>query len=200
MVEGKKKKCSYKTHSKGVAMIFKKTDLKDAYIIELEAFSDSRGYFARAFCKNEFANHGIDFTVVQANTSFSAQKHTLRGMHYQDEPYQEAKLIKCTKGSIFDVIIDMRPDSPTYKQWLGVELSNQNRKMIYAPEGVAHGFLTLEDDTEVYYPVTEYYTPDAEKGIRWDDSAFGINWPVLPEIISEKDMSWPLIGDEMVTE
>ncbi|MCW9706755.1 dTDP-4-dehydrorhamnose 3,5-epimerase [Fodinibius salsisoli] len=172
-------------------MIFKKTDLEDAYIIELERLGDSRGFFARAFCENEFANHGIDFSIVQANTSYSAKKHTLRGMHYQDKPYQEAKLIKCTKGAIFDVIIDMRMDSPTFKQWEGIELSEQNRKMLYVPEGFAHGFMTLEDETEVYYPVTQSYTPGAEKGIRWDDPAFNIQWPAPAEIVSEKDESWP---------
>jgi dTDP-4-dehydrorhamnose 3,5-epimerase len=178
-------------------MIFKETVLKDAYIIELQKFSDSRGFFARAFCENEFADHGITFHVVQANTSYSSEKHTLRGMHYQEKPHQEAKLIKCIKGAIFDVIVDMRPVSPTYKGWLGVELSEENRKMLYVPEGFAHGFLTLEDDTEVYYPVTEFYTPGAEKGIRWDDPAFNINWPAKAEIISEKDQNWPLFEDSL---
>lgn len=176
-------------------MIFNKTDLKDAYIIELQEFNDSRGFFARAFCENEFADHGIEFRVVQANTSYSHKKHTLRGMHYQEKPHQEAKLMKCIKGAIFDVIIDMRPDSPTFKKWMGVELSERNRKMIYVPEGFAHGFVTLEDDTEVYYPVTELYTPGAEKGIRWDDPAFNIQWPVKPQIISEKDQNWPLFDE-----
>jgi dTDP-4-dehydrorhamnose 3,5-epimerase len=184
-------------------MIFNKTELEDAYIIELQEFNDERGFFARAFCEKEFKDHGIDFRVVQANTSYSSKKHTLRGMHYQEKPHQEAKLIKCTKGAIYDVIIDMRPDSPTFKKWAGVELTEQNRKMIYVPEGFAHGFLTLEDDTEVYYPVTESYTPGAEKGIRWDDPAFNIDWPAKAAIISAKDKSWPLFDkslDNMTTQ
>ena len=180
-------------------MIFQKTKLKDAYIIEKKKITDSRGFFARAFCENEFANQGIKFNVVQTNTSYSHGKHTLRGLHYQEKPYQEAKLIKCTKGTIFDVIVDMRPDSPTYKGWLGVELSEENRKMLYVPEGFAHGFLTLENDTEVYYPVSQFYTPGAEKGIRWDDPAFDIKWPVEPKIVSEKDQNWPLY-DELLSQ
>ncbi|MFH5833512.1 dTDP-4-dehydrorhamnose 3,5-epimerase [Halalkalibaculum sp. DA384] len=176
-------------------MLFKKTDLKDAYIIELERYADTRGFFARAFCEKEFANNGIKFPVVQANTSYSQKKHTLRGMHYQQEPHQEAKLIKCTKGAIFDAIIDMRPDSPTFKKWIGVELNQDNRRMLYVPEGFAHGFLTLKDDTEVYYPVSEFYAPGAEKGIRWNDPEFNIKWPAEPEVISRKDRSWPLFDD-----
>lgn len=178
-------------------MIFNKTALEDAYIIELQKFNDVRGFFARAFCEKEFEDQGIYFRVVQANTSYSSRKHTLRGMHYQVKPHQEAKLIKCTKGAIYDVIIDMRSDSPTFKKWTGVELSEYNRKMVYVPEGFAHGFLTLEDDTEVYYPVTECYTPGAEKGIRWDDPAFNIDWPAKAAIISEKDQSWPLFNESL---
>lgn len=172
-------------------MIFKETELKDAYVIDLDKLEDKRGFFARSFCVNEFKEVGIDFPVVQANVSYNRYKRTLRGMHYQQEPHGEAKLVRCTRGAIFDAIIDMRPDSSTYLQWMGVELSEQNYRMLYVPEGFAHGFITLEDETEVTYQVSEYYTPGAEKGIRWNDSTFNIDWPVDPRILSEKDKSWP---------
>jgi dTDP-4-dehydrorhamnose 3,5-epimerase len=171
-------------------MIFTKTTLKDAYIIDLNKIKDERGFFARVYCVKEFEEHGIKFPIVQANISYSRSKQTLRGMHYQLEPHGEAKLIRCTKGSIYDVIIDVRSDSSTYGEWLGVELTEKNYRMLYVPEGFAHGFITLEDDTEVTYPVSEYYTPGAEQGIRWDDPAFGIEWPVEPKIVSEKDSNW----------
>lgn len=172
-------------------MIFNETELNDAYVIDLNKFEDERGFFARAFCVNEFEEVGIDFPVVQANVSYNRYKHTLRGMHYQQQPYGEAKLIRCTRGAIFDAIIDVRPDSSTYMGWTGVELTGDNYRMLYVPEGFAHGFMTLADDTEVTYQVSEFYTPSAEKGIRWNDSTFDIDWPAEPEIISEKDKSWP---------
>jgi len=172
-------------------MIFNKTSLKDAYVLELEKFEDERGFFARAFCKNEFSDHDIKFPVAQANISFTKQKGTLRGMHYQTSPHEEAKLIRCTKGSIYDVIIDVRNDSPTYKKWFGAVLSDDNYKMMYVPEGFAHGFLTLEDDIEVTYMVSEFYAPGAEKGIRWNDPAFNIDWPTEVKVVSEKDKNWP---------
>lgn len=171
-------------------MIFNKTTLKDAYIIELNRFRDERGFFARSFCAKEFEDHGIKFPVAQVNVSYNRLKQTLRGLHYQEEPHGEAKLMQCTKGSIYDVIIDMRSDSPTYMQWIGVELTQNNHRLLYVPERFAHGYLTLEDDTEVIYQVSEFYTAGAEQGIRWDDPAFNIDWPLEPKIISEKDKSW----------
>lgn len=172
-------------------MIFNETELNDAYIIDLDKLKDKRGFFARSFCVNEFKEHGIEFPVVQANVSYNRYKRTLRGMHYQQEPHGEAKLVRCTSGAIYDAIIDVRPDSSTYMQWMSVELSEQNYRMLYVPEGFAHGFITLEDETEVTYQVSEFYTPGAEKGIRWDDSAFNIDWPADPNTISEKDKAWP---------
>ena len=171
-------------------MIFKKTALKDAWIIDLNKLTDERGFFARSFCVKEFEDHGIKFPVAQANVSYNHKKQTLRGMHYQREPHGEAKLVRCTKGCIYDVIIDVRSDSPTYGNWFGVELSEKNYQMLYVPEGFAHGFITLEDETEVNYQVSEFYTPGAEQGIRWNDPAFNIEWPLEPKIISEKDKSW----------
>ena len=171
-------------------MIFKKTALKDAWIIDLNKLTDERGFFARSFCIKEFEDHGIKFPIAQSNVSYNYKKQTLRGMHYQLEPHGEAKLVRCTKGSIHDVIIDVRSDSPTYGKWIGVELSEKNYRMLYVPEGFAHGFITLEDETEVTYQVSEFYTPGAEQGIRWDDPAFSIEWPLEPKVISEKDKSW----------
>lgn len=171
-------------------MIFNKTALNDAYVIELSKLQDERGFFARAFCAKEFKDQGIAFPIAQANVSYNRSKQTLRGMHYQRQPYGEAKLVRCTKGSIYDVIIDVRSDSSTYGEWIGVELTEQNYRILYVPAGFAHGFITLEDDTEVTYQVSEFYTPGAEQGIRWDDPAFNIQWPVEPKIISEKDRSW----------
>jgi len=172
-------------------MVFNETKLKDAFIIDLEKHQDGRGFFARAYCEKEFRDHGIKSAVVQANVSYNKYKHTLRGMHFQTEPYGEAKLVRCTKGAIYDVIIDVRKNSPTYKEWIGVELSEGNFRMLYVPEGFAHGFITLQDETEITYQVSEFYTPGAEKGIRWDDAEFGIDWPADPAIISEKDENWP---------
>jgi dTDP-4-dehydrorhamnose 3,5-epimerase len=171
-------------------MKFTETDLKDAYIIDLERLSDDRGFFARGYCENEFKEQGIDARIVQANVSYNHQKGTMRGMHYQEEPHGEAKLVRCTKGGIYDAIIDVRRESPTYKDWIGVELNEENRRMLYVPEGFAHGFITLEDNVEVTYQVSEFYTPGAEHGIKYDDPAFNINWPVEIEVISEKDEEW----------
>ncbi len=172
-------------------MIFKETKLKGAFIIEINQLTDDRGFFGRSWCANEFKQYGLKTNVVQANTSFSKKKGTLRGMHFQNDPYQETKLIRCTRGAIFDVIIDLRPDSPTYKQWYGVELTQDNYKMLYVPEDFAHGFITLKDDSEVTYLVTQFYTPGAEAGLRWDDKQFGIQWPLSPTVISDKDRNHP---------
>ena len=173
-------------------MIFQETKLKGAFIIELEKHKDERGYFSRAWCQKEFTAHGLNPNMVQANVAFSLKKGTLRGMHYQAEPYQEAKLVRCVRGKVFDVIIDLRPNSVTYRQWFGVELTPGNQTMLYVPEGFAHGYQTLLDNTEVFYLVSQFYTPDSERGVRWNDSAFGIDWPKTTDlIISKKDQSWP---------
>ena len=172
-------------------MIFKETKLKGAFVIEIHKLEDARGFFGRSWCANELKEHGLNTNVAQANTSFSVKRGTLRGMHYQIDPYQETKLIRCTQGSIYDVIIDLRKDSSTYKQWFGIELTQDNYRMLYVPEDFAHGFITLQDNCEVSYLVTQFYTPGAEAGIRWNDPQFGIQWPLDPAVISEKDESHP---------
>jgi len=172
-------------------VIFAETKLKDAHIIEIEKMEDTRGFFARSWCRKEFDRHGLVSTVVQANISWNKKRGTLRGMHYQVAPYEEVKLVRCSRGSIYDVIIDLRKDSATYKEWLGVELTADEYKLLYVPGGFAHGFQTLEDDTEVVYQVSQFYTPGAEAGLRWDDPAFNINWPLEVQVISDKDRNWP---------
>lgn len=172
-------------------MIFSQGPIPDAYVIDLEKYEDDRGFFARAFCQNEFAEHGLAQEMVQTNVSYSAQRGTLRGMHYQEAPHREAKLVRCTRGALYDVIVDVRPDSETYTEWMGVKLTMDTHRMLYVPEGFAHGFLTLADDTEVIYQVSEFYAPEAEQGLRYDDPAIGIEWPIDVAVISEKDTSWP---------
>jgi dTDP-4-dehydrorhamnose 3,5-epimerase len=172
-------------------MIFRETPLEGPFIIDLEKREDERGFFSRTWCSKEYESNGLIKRVVQANTSFNKRKGTLRGMHYQISPNTETKSIRCLKGAIFDVIIDLRPDSSSYKKWFGIELTAENRTMLYVPENFAHGFLTLEDNSEVYYLVSEYYAPECERGIRYDDPAFGISWPAQIEVISEKDRTWP---------
>jgi dTDP-4-dehydrorhamnose 3,5-epimerase len=171
-------------------MIFNETKLKGAYIIDIEPHSDERGFFARAWCQKEFETHGLVANVAQANLSYNRKQGTLRGMHYQLSPYAETKLVRCIRGSIYDVIIDLRPDSPTFQQWIGVELSAANRRMLYVPESFAHGFQTLEDEVEVLYQVSEFYTPGAERGLRYNDARFAIQWPQEVTVISEKDQNW----------
>lgn len=171
-------------------MKFVETELKSAYIIELEPIEDERGFFARSWCKKEFEEHGLNPNLVQCNISYNKKKGTLRGMHYQVKPFEEAKLVRCTRGSIYDVIIDLREDSNTYMKWISVELAADNNKMLYVPEGFAHGFQTLEDDTEVTYQMSEFYHPECARGIRWDDKMFEIAWPIEEMIISEKDKSY----------
>ena len=172
-------------------MIFKKTKLKDVHIVKLEALADERGFFARSWCKKEFFDQGLVNDCVQTNLSFNKLKGTLRGMHYQIEPYGEVKLVRCIKGAIYDVVIDLREQSRTYLEWLGVELNEENRDMLYIPKGFAHGFLTLKDNTEVFYQMSEYYKPDAACGLRYDDPALNIQWPVAVKEIAEKDRAWP---------
>ena len=173
-------------------MIFTPTELDGAYLIDLERREDDRGFFARAWCERELAEHGLSTRIEQCNVSFNHSRSTLRGLHYQSAPHAEVKLIRCTRGAIYDVIVDLRPDSPTWKRWIGVELDEENRRMLYVPEGFAHGYQTLVDGTETFYQVSVSYAPDAEGGVRWDDPAFAIDWPD-PEgaLLSDKDRSWP---------
>lgn len=172
-------------------MVFRQTELKGAYLIELEPIADERGFFARTFCRREFERHGLNPTVAQCSISCNRAKGTLRGMHYQAAPHGEVKLVRCLAGSIYDVIIDLRPDSATRGKWLAVELGTRHGSMLYIPEGFAHGFQTLEDDTQVLYQISEFYEPASARGVRWDDPAFAIDWPVGPRILSERDRSYP---------
>lgn len=171
-------------------MIFQETPLKGAFVLELRKLEDERGFFARSYCQKEFEEHGLVPQVVQANVSYNVKKGTLRGMHYQIHPHEETKLVRCTCGAIYDVIIDLRKSSPTYRQWFGIELTAENRKMLFVPESFGHGFQTLKDDTEVTYMVSQFYAPGAERGIRWNDPSFGIQWPAEVEVISQKDAHW----------
>lgn len=172
-------------------MIFTETKLPGAFVIEPEKHEDQRGSFARTFCQREFEFHGLNTRVAQCNISFSKRKGTLRGMHFQIVPFAEAKLIRCTAGSIYDVIIDLRPSSPSFKQHFAVELSAENHKMLYVPEQFAHGFQTLEDDTEVFYQMSQFYSAEHARGVRWDDPVFGIVWPPGERTIIERDRSYP---------
>lgn len=172
-------------------MKFEPTPLKGAFTIELERRGDDRGFFARAFCEREFADHGLEQRFVQINNSLSAKRGTLRGLHYQLAPAAEVKIMRCIRGAVWDAIIDLRPDSPTFSQWFGTELSAENRRMMYVPRGFAHAALSLVDDTEILYPVSAFYEPAQERGLRWNDPRFAIEWPITPTEISEKDRSWP---------
>ena len=176
-------------------MRFSKTTVEDAWLLELEPRGDDRGWFARTFCRREFEAHGLIPDVVQSNTSFSKYAGTLRGLHFQKPPAEETKLVRCVRGSLYDVAVDLRPGSPTYLRHFGTELTERNGRMLYVPRGCAHGFLTLEDDTEALYLVSEYYAPDKESGARYDDPAFGIEWPREVAVISEKDAAWPFLAD-----
>lgn len=175
-------------------MIFTETDLQGAYVVDLERREDERGFFARAWCRNEFVEAGLSPDLVQCNISYNRRRATVRGMHYQLPPHAEVKLVRCTRGAVYDVIVDLREGSPTYRRWLGVELSAANGRALYVPEGFAHGYQTLADETETFYQVSAFYTPGAERGLRWNDPAIGIRWP-LPDdpVISEKDRSWPAL-------
>lgn len=173
-------------------IIFKETKLKGAFVIEPERFVDRRGFFARSFSEREFSDHGLRAQFVEAGISFNLRKHTVRGMHFQAEPHAQAKLVRCTRGAIHDVTIDLRPESPTYKQWVAQELTARNRLMLYIPEGFAHGFQTLEDESEVFYQLSERYRPASERGVRWNDPVFGIDWPETKNIIiKERDRTYP---------
>jgi len=172
-------------------MIFRETTLKGAFVIEIERFEDTRGFFARAWCQKEVEANGLVSRVVQTNISFNKKRGTLRGMHYQVAPYEQVKLVRCTRGVIYDVIIDLRPDSPTFRKWTGVELTAENYTMLYVPENFAHGFQTLENNTEATYQVSQFYSPESERGVRYDDPVFQVEWPLPVEVISEKDIAWP---------
>jgi len=172
-------------------MQFKQTNLSGAYLIELERHSDERGFFARTFCQKELSALSLETAVAQCSTSFNSRRGTLRGMHFQAAPYEEVKLVRCTRGSIFDVIIDLRPDSPTVGQHFAATLSPDNGKQLYIPRGFAHGFLTLEDNTEVFYQISNAYAPQAGRGVRWNDPAFSIPWPAEVLVISERDRAYP---------
>lgn len=171
-------------------MKFQETKIPGAFEIHLEPYSDERGLFARSWCQKEFEDHRLNPKVVQCNVSFNLRKGTLRGIHYQAAPYPEAKLVRCTRGAIYDVVVDLRPESPTFRDWVGVNLTAANRQMLYVPEGCGHGFLTLEDNTEVFYQMSEFYHPELARGVRWNDPALGIVWPGSVEVISERDGSY----------
>jgi dTDP-4-dehydrorhamnose 3,5-epimerase len=172
-------------------MKFHQTTLKDAMLIDLERRGDDRGFFARTFCVDEFAAHGLPTEFVQQNTSYSANKGTLRGMHFQTAPHGEDKLIRCLRGAIVDIIVDLRPDSPTYKKYEAFELDDVNKRQLLVPKGFGHGFQTVSDHVEVTYLVSAKYTPSSEGGVRWNDPAFGIKWPLAPTDMSDKDRNWP---------
>jgi dTDP-4-dehydrorhamnose 3,5-epimerase len=171
---------------------FHETSVKGAYVVEMERRGDDRGFFARAFCEDEFREAGLVSRFVQANVSLNAEKATLRGMHYQLPPVSEVKLVRCTRGALYDVILDLRPQSETFGQWFGVELTEENRLTLYVPRGFAHGFVTLADNTEAFYLMSDPYTPGGERGIRYNDPKFAIQWPIAPKVMSDKDKVWPL--------
>jgi len=172
-------------------MRFDTTNLDGAWLIGLEPANDQRGFFARTFCTREFAERGLETTFVQHSTSFSTTRGTIRGMHFQREPAAEVKVVSCVRGAIYDVIVDLRKTSPTYRRWQGFELSAENRRRLYIPAGYAHGFQTLSDDAEVEYLISEFYAPGSASGVRYDDPAFAISWPLSVTSISEKDRAWP---------
>jgi dTDP-4-dehydrorhamnose 3,5-epimerase len=175
-------------------MIFSRTRLEGAYLIDVERRADERGYLARTFCEEEFAERGLSMRIVQSSTIHTERRNTLRGLHYQEEPHREIKLVRCTRGSIFLVMVDLRSRSATRNNWLGLELDARSERMAYVPEGFAQGYQTLEDDVEVLYQMSHRYVPEAARGVRWDDPAFGIEWPAAVErIISERDRSWPSV-------
>lgn len=182
-------------------MIFHETKLKGAFTIEIEPIRDNRGFFARANCRREFAEYDLTTDFVQSNITFSPTKGTIRGLHYQIAPHKEVKLVRCTRGAIYDVIVDLRPESVTFMQWLATTITADERNMIYIPGGFAHGYQTLEDDTEVFYQVAQFYAPEYERGIRWDDPALNIAWPQTDSLIlSEKDKTWADFVPEAMNE
>ena len=172
-------------------MRFTETKLKDVWIVEMERKEDHRGFFARSWCRKEFEAHGLRADIKQMNVGFSHKRSGVRGLHFQLPPHAEAKTVRCTMGALYDVAVDVRPGSPTYKQWVGVELTADNHGTLYIPEGCAHGYQTLADDTEILYLTTAFHAPDFARGYRYDDPAFGISWPLPPGTISQNDLAWP---------
>jgi dTDP-4-dehydrorhamnose 3,5-epimerase len=172
-------------------MRFQETKLPGVFEIQLDLNSDERGFFARSWCRSEFESRGLNPKLAQCSVSFNTRKGTLRGLHYQDAPYPEVKLVRCTTGSVYDVVVDLRPQSPTFKKWVGVVLSAAKRNLLYVPEGCAHGFLTLEDASEVFYQISEFYHPELSRGVRWDDPAFRVVLPEVVRVISERDRTYP---------
>ena len=179
------------TKRNATKMIFNETSLQGVFVIEPEILTDERGAFARIFCQNEFKNHGLDPNISQCSISLNKKTFTLRGMHFQKSPHAETKLVRCSRGLIYDVIVDLRPTSPTFMAWISVEVSDDNKRMVYVPEGFAHGFQTLRDNTEVIYQMSQFYSPGHSGGFRWDDPSFNIEWPNEPIVISSKDQSFP---------
>jgi dTDP-4-dehydrorhamnose 3,5-epimerase len=172
-------------------MIWRETELRGAFVVESERAEDERGWFARIYDEGELEQRGLAARFPQGSSAFNKERGTLRGLHYQAEPHAEAKLVRCIRGSLYDVIVDLRPGSATFKQWVAVELTAADGSVLYVPEGLAHGYLTLEDETEALYLISAPYAPDAARGVRWDDPAFGIEWPHDPRVMSEKDKAWP---------
>lgn len=172
-------------------MIFTPVPLPGAYVIDLEPYYDTRGFFSRSWDQREFSERGLSASVEQSNISYNRKRGTLRGLHYQLAPYSEVKLVRCTRGAIWDIIVDMRPDSPAYRQSFGIKLTHLNRSVLYVPEGFAHGLITLSAYTEVFYQVSRVYTPEAERGVRWNDPVLKIEWPIPVEVVSDKDANWP---------
>lgn len=173
-------------------MIFSETKLQGAFVIDIAPVEDSRGFFARTWCQEEMARMGLQSSLMQCNVSFNHKRGTLRGLHYQAAPYEECKIVRCTQGAIYDVIVDLRPDSPTFMQWIGHELTAANRRMLYVPEGCAHGFQTLVDETEVFYQMSQVHHPESARGVRWNDSAFAVQWPIAQPIMNQRDATYPL--------
>ncbi|HYW71012.1 MAG TPA: dTDP-4-dehydrorhamnose 3,5-epimerase [Pyrinomonadaceae bacterium] len=176
-------------------MIFRQTPLAGLFIIEPEKFEDERGFFACSWTPDAFVAHGLNPQLAQCNISLNKSRGTIRGMHFQTKPYEEAKLVRCTRGAMYDVAIDLRPDSPTRCRWVAVELTDDNHRMFYIPEGFAHGYQTLTDNTEVFYQISEYYHPESAGGVRWDDPAFDIKWPLPVTIMNERDRTYPLLDN-----
>ncbi len=178
---------------------FSQTTINGVVVADPFQHKDNRGHFSRSWCLKEFAEQGIDFVPVQANSGFSFRKGTLRGLHYQVAPALEAKLVRCTRGAVFDVVVDMRPQSSTYLKWYGIELFSENYQMLYVPEGCAHGYQTLEDGADLFYMTSQYFAPEAARGVRFDDPAFEIQWPLVPTVMSEQDRTWPLTKETSQT-
>lgn len=172
-------------------MIFQESKVKGAFEIDVECHHDERGFFARTWCQTEFSSQGLEPELVQCSISYNPRRGTLRGMHYQESPFAETKVVRCTRGAAYDVVIDLRPDSPTYKGWMAVVLTAEKRNMVYVPKGCAHGFLTMEDETEIFYQMSEFFRPEFARGVRWNDPAFAVVWPAVIEVISERDRTFP---------